>query len=122
MRVLIVSLALRLGACGFWPRYAPAGGGQAIGPAAGSEIAGRCGPVLKPRLDRILAVETNGGEPANVELTLQEVVTPHGIRRDESATRAELRITATYILPPPHNGEIIRGSVVTVLNNEIPTA
>ena len=40
----------------------------------------------------------------------------------ESATRAELRITANYILTPPHNGEIMRGSVVSVVNYEIPTA
>ena len=30
--------------------------------------------------------------------------------------------TANYILTPPHNGEIMRGSVVTVVNYEIPTA
>ncbi|MFZ2031217.1 MAG: LPS assembly lipoprotein LptE [Vitreimonas sp.] len=122
MRVLIVSLALLLGACGFSPMYAPAGGGQAIGPVHVSEIDGRSGHVLKTSLDRILAVENNGSEPANLEITLQELVTPLGIRRDESATRAELRLTANYILTPPHNAEIMRGSVVTVVNYEIPTA
>ena len=121
MRVLIASLALLLGACGFSPMYAPAGGGQAIGPVQVTEIDGRSGHVLKTSLDRMLAVENNGAEPARLEITLQELVTPLGIRRDESATRAELRLTANYILTPPH-GEIMRGSVVTVVNYEIPTA
>jgi LPS-assembly lipoprotein len=122
MRVLIASLALFLGACGFTPMYAPAGGGPAIGPVHVTEIEGRSGHVLKTNLDRILAVENGAGEPATLEITLQETVTPLGLRRDESATRAELRLTANYILTPPNNAEIMRGSVVTVVNYEIPTA
>jgi LPS-assembly lipoprotein len=121
MRVLIASLALLLGACGFSPMYAPAGGGQAIGPVHVVEIEGRSGHVLKTNLDRILAVENGSGEPATLEITLRETVTPLGLRRDESATRAELRLTANYILTPPQ-GQIMRGSVVTVVNYEIPTA
>jgi LPS-assembly lipoprotein len=122
MRVLIASLALLLGACGFSPMYAPAGGGQAIGPVHVTEIEGRSGHVLKTELDRILAVENNGAAPATLEITLQELITPLGIRPDESATRAELRLTANYILTPPNDAEIMRGSVVTVVNYEIPTA
>jgi len=122
MRVLIATLALLLGACGFQPMYAPVGGGPAIGPVQVGEIEGKAGHVLRTELDRILAVENSGGEPARLEITLSEQVTPLGLRRDESATRAELRIIANYVLTPPHNAEVMRGSVVTTANYDIPTA
>lgn len=124
MRALIASLALLLGACGFQPMYAPsADGGAAIGPVEVAEIQGKAGHVLKTELDRILAVEArNGGEPMLLEITLLEQVSPLGIRRDESATRAELRLTANYVLTPPNNGRVMRGSVFTVVNYDVPTA
>lgn len=122
MRMLIASLALFLGACGFTPMYAPAGGGAAIGPVQINEIEGKAGHVLKTELDRILAVENTGGEPTDLHITLSEYVTPLGLRRDESATRAELRLIANYVLTPPNNGAVLRGSVVSVVNYEIPRA
>lgn len=123
MRVLIASLTLLLGACGFSPMYAPAGGGgAAIGPVEVAMIDGKAGHVLKTELDRILAVENNGSTPALLNITLNEQVTPLGLRRDESSTRAELRLTANYVLTPPSGAGIMRGSVVTVVNYDIPTA
>jgi LPS-assembly lipoprotein len=122
MRVLIASLALLLGACGFQPMYAPAGGGPAIGPVQVAEIDGKAGHVLRTELARILAVENTGAAPSHLQITLQEQVTPLALRRDESATRAELRIIANYVLTPPDNGEVMRGSVVTTVNYDIPTA
>jgi len=122
MRALIASLTLLLGACGFQPMYGPAGGGAAIGPVQVSEIEGKAGHVLKTELDRILAVENNGAPPMRLEITLLEQVTQLGIRRDESATRAEIRLTANYVLTPPNNGRIMRGSVFTVVNYDIPSA
>lgn len=123
MRVLIASLTLLLAACGFQPMYAPAGGGQAIGPVQVSEIDGKAGHVLRRELTRILAVENGGATPATLEITISEQVTPLGIRRDESATRAELRLTANYILTPPTAGaQVMRGSVFTVVNYDVPPA
>lgn len=122
MRMLIVSLTLLLGACGFQPMYAPAGGGQAIGPVRIGEIEGKAGHVLRTELSRILAVE-NGDAPAQLEIRLTERVTPLGIRIDESATRAELRLIANYVLTPPQPGaQVMRGSVTTTVNYDIPTA
>ena len=121
--LLIASLSLLLGACGFQPMYAPAGGGQAIGPVQVSQIDGKAGHVLKRELDRILAVENGGAPPMTLEITLQEHVTQLAIRVDESATRAELRLIANYVLTPPTNqGQVMRGSVFTVVNYDIPTA
>jgi len=122
MRVVIAALALLVAACGFQPMYAPAGGGAAIGPVAVSEIEGKAGHVLKTELDRILAVENDGSPPMRLDITLLERVTPLGIRVDESATRAELRLIANYVLTPANNGRLIRGSVFTSVNYDIPTA
>ncbi len=122
MRVLIASLALLLAACGFQPMYAPAGGGAAIGPVQVTEIEGIAGHVLKRELDRILAVENTGAPPMLLEITLSEQVTPLAIRRDESATRAELRLIANYVLTPAEGNRTMRGSVFTVVNYDIPTA
>lgn len=121
MRLLIASLTLLLAACGFQPMYAPAAGGQAIGPIEVRQIDGKAGHVLKRELDRILAVENGGAQPMVLEITLSEQVTPLGIRVDESATRAELRLIANYVLTPPQ-GQVMRGSVFTVVNYDIPTA
>lgn len=123
MRVLIASLTLFLAACGFQPMYAPAGSGHAIGPVQVSEIDGKAGHVLKRELDRILAVENDGSPPMLLEITLAERITPLGLRVDESATRAELRLIANYVLTPSsQRGRTLRGSVFTVVNYDIPTA
>jgi LPS-assembly lipoprotein len=123
MRVLIASLTLLLAACGFQPMYAPAGGGAAIGPVHVAEIEGKAGHVLKTELDRMLAAENNGATPMQLEITLAEEVIPLGIRRDESATRAELRLVANYVLTPATPGQqVVRGSVTSVVTYDIPTA
>lgn len=122
MRLIILSFALLLSACGFSPMYGQAGGSPAIGPVYVDEIEGKAGHVLKTELDRILAVENDGSPPMNLHITLLEQVTPLGLRRDESATRAEIRLTANYVLTPPNGGPVMRGSVFTVTTYDIPTA
>ncbi|MEZ6022726.1 MAG: hypothetical protein R3C16_04775 [Hyphomonadaceae bacterium] len=125
MRLLAASLALLVvAACGFQPMYAPAGGGAAIGPVEVEQIDGKAGHTLKAELDRILDVENrNGGAPARLHITLLEQISSLGIRIDESATRAELRLTANYVLSPANpNATPMRGSVVTVVNYDIPRA
>jgi LPS-assembly lipoprotein len=123
MRALIAGLVLLLAACGFQPMYANPTGGAAIGPVQINEIDGKAGHVLRTELSRMLAVENDGSPPADLRITLVEQVTPLGIRRDESATRAELRLTANYILTPAQAGaRAMRGSVFTVVTYDIPTA
>jgi LPS-assembly lipoprotein len=124
MRVLSASLSLLfVAACGFQPMYAPVNGGGAIGPVTVAESEGKSGHVLRTELTRMLAPENNGGVASHLEITLRESITQLGIRLDESATRAELRLVANYVLtPPPGQGQAIRGSVVTTVNYEIPIA
>lgn len=124
MRALIASLALLVAGCGFQPLYAPSSSGQAaIGPVQVTTIEGKAGHVLKTELDRILRVEQNGAPPAQLEITLIEQVVRLGIRLDESASRAELRLSANYVLTPAEPGATqLRGSLTSIANYEIPTA
>lgn len=121
MRVLIVSLTLLVAACGFQPMY-DTSRGPVIGPVEIAEIEGKAGHVLRTELDRMLAVEANGGPTSLLEITLTERVIPLGIRVDESATRAEIRLVANYVLTPPNDGAVLRGTVTSVANYDIPTA
>jgi LPS-assembly lipoprotein len=122
MRVLIASLTLLVAACGFQPMYAPPGGGPAIGPVQIGEIEGKAGHVLRTELTRMLAAENTGAPPATLEVTLAEQVIQLGIRRDESATRAEIRLTANYVLTPPGASQGVRGVLTSVANYDVPTA
>lgn len=123
MRALLASFALLLAGCGFSPMYAPAGGGNAIGPVSIGQIDGKAGHVLRTELSRILAIENDGSPPMTLEITLSEAVTSLGIRVDESATRAELRLIANYVLTPPAGqGRVMRGSVLSTVNYDVPTA
>ncbi|MGE0597414.1 MAG: LPS assembly lipoprotein LptE [Hyphomonadaceae bacterium] len=124
MRTLLASFAvLMLAACGFQPMYAPPGGGPAIGPVVVQTIPGRSGHVLKTELDRMLGVEAGaGGPPMQLRITLTETANNLGIRIDESASRAELRLVASYILTPPNSEDVIRGSASSVVTYDIPTA
>ncbi|MBY0562724.1 MAG: hypothetical protein K2P58_00960 [Hyphomonadaceae bacterium] len=122
MRALIAGLSLVfLAACGFQPMYAPPGGGAAIGPVEVNEIDGKAGHVLRTELTRLLAVEAGGGAASSLQVTLSEQVVRLGIRRDETATRAEIRLTANYILTPP-NAPAMRGALTSVANYDIPQA
>jgi LPS-assembly lipoprotein len=120
MRAFLASLALVLvSACGFQPLYAPPGGGAAIGAVNVSTIPGKAGHVLKTELDRVLGVEAGVGTPMQLDIQLNEQVVRLGIRLDESASRAELRLTANYVLRPPGERPL-RGSINTAVNYEIP--
>ena len=123
MRALTALLCLTLAAaCGFQPMYAPLDGRAAIGPVHVDSIPGRAGHVLKTELDRILAAEASaGGEPMRLGISLRESIDRLGIRIDESASRAELRLVANYILDPPQ-GRTMRGSVDAIVTFDIPTA
>lgn len=122
MRALLASLALFLSSCGFQPLYMQSGGASAIGPVQIGMIEGKAGHVLKTELDRILGVEQGPGAPMQLEITLDEQVIRLGIRLDESASRAELRLSARYVLTPPDGGTPLRGALLQTVNYEIPTA
>ncbi len=123
MRALLaVAVTFMLAACGFSPMYASPTGESAIGPVQVTSIEGKAGHVLKTELDRMLRVEAaDGGPPALLDIALTESVSQLGIRLDESASRAELRLTAAYVLTPAAPGAApITGRLSSVVNYEIP--
>ncbi|MEQ1618848.1 MAG: hypothetical protein ABL883_10955 [Terricaulis sp.] len=122
IRVLVSCLAtLLVAACGFQPMYSP-GNGAAIGPVQIAMIEGKAGHVLKTELDRMLTAENSAASPATLEIALEEQVSRLGLRRDESATRGELRLVATYVLTPSDGSAAMRGTLATIVNYEIPSA
>jgi len=125
MRVFVLALATLVSACGFQPLYAPPPSGAApqavIGAVDIPMIPGKAGHVLRTELDRLLSVEDSVGSPQRLEIALRERVRRLGIRVDESATRADLYLTARYTLTPA-TGRTIRGTVQTVATYQIPTA
>jgi hypothetical protein len=103
--------------------YASYRDGPAIGPVQVDRIEGRAGHTLRTELSRLLAVEDDGGAPPmRLQITLVELVAGYGYRRDESTSLAQLRLTANYQLTPPSGGRIMRGSVVTVVDYDIPNS
>ncbi|MGE3248706.1 MAG: LPS assembly lipoprotein LptE [Hyphomonadaceae bacterium] len=123
MRALMIVFALFVASCGFSPLYAPQpGGGPVIGAVSIPMIEGKAGHVLRNELDRILSVERGQGEPQTLQITLREQVTRLGLRVDESASRADLRLTARYELSQPEGQRPIRGTVQSVATYVIPTA
>lgn len=123
MRIVTALLALvALASCGFSPMYAQGPGhGPAIGAVSIAQIDGKAGHSLRAELDRILSIEAGAGPAQPLTITLREEVVPLGLRLDESASRAELRLHADYVFEPT-GGRQIRGSVLTVVNYEVPLA
>ncbi len=124
MRLIAALFAAALmAACGFTPMYATGpSGGSAIGPVNVGAIDGRAGHVLRTELTRILAVEEGPGASQQLEITLNEQIVRLALRLDESASRAELRLRATYVLTPTDGGRPIRGALTTIAAYNIPTA
>lgn len=123
MRALMIVFALFVAGCGFSPLYAPQPGGEgAIGAVEIGMIPGKAGHVLRTELDRLLSVERGAAAPQRLEITLRERVTRLGLRTDESASRADLRLTARYTLTPANGRNVVRGTVQSVATYVIPTA
>lgn len=123
---LALLFALALTGCGFSPMYGSAGPGGGDGPAIGAVdiglIYGKAGHSLRTELDRLLAVEAASGPPQRLEIAISEEVIGLGLRLDESASRAELRLLASYVFYPTNAEQPLRGSLTTIVNYEVPRA
>ncbi|MET0181733.1 MAG: LPS assembly lipoprotein LptE [Caulobacterales bacterium] len=121
MRVVTALLSLLvLAACGFQPMYGGQGGQDPIGPVQISEIDGRAGHVLRTELSRLLSIEDAAGQPQQLDIQLTEQIIPLGLRRDETASRGELRLTANYSFLRAGDTVPLRGSLVSVVNYDVP--
>lgn len=123
MRVLLIAVALvALAGCGFKPMYAPTGGDAVIGAVTVPEIEGKSGHVFRTELTKLLGVERGSSTSRRLEVALTERIGSLGMRVDESATRADLTLTADYVLFDAAGVELFRGVVTQVASYDIPSS
>lgn len=124
MRFLVIAVALAaLAGCGFKPMYAPAGRGDAtIGAVSIPEIPGKSGHVLRTELEKLFGAERGSSTSRRLEVALTERIGTLGLRVDESSTRADLTLTADYVLFDATGVELFRGSAKQVASYDIPNS
>ena len=110
--LLMGVLALGVAGCGFTPVYAPAvKGAPTLGPILVGEVKGKSGHELTVALDRLLGAERgSAAAPRRIEVTLSEYVAGLGYRLDESASRADLVLIASYTVYEPDGRESLKGA------------
>lgn len=115
--------AATVGGCGFQPMYAPAQSGQAaIGPVVIDQIDGKAGHVLKAELEKMFQAE-RGPDPAQrLQVNVGEGVVGLGFRIDESASRSDLVLTASYVLYDAKGVVAARGAVTATAGYDIPAS
>lgn len=112
---------LLLAGCGFEPLHAPIGKGavtpdESLAQIQIKPVEGRIGQQLHNLLlDRL----NPSGQPLApayyLQIGLQKTTTDLGIREDETATRANLTLTATYdLISAQDNKVVLRGSAFSV--------
>lgn len=119
----ILAVAGLLAGCGFRPLYATgAQGGPAIGPVVIDTIQGKSGHVLKTELDQLLALERGSGPVKRLSIKLSESYGLVGLRVDEASSRADLRLSASYVLFDDAGKEVLRGNADSVASYEVPAS
>ncbi len=107
-----------LAACGFSPVYAPtqsAGPGIAgLGPVAVPVIEGRAGDQLRLALLRQLGAPSAGASASTLSINLRENLRRFNVGLDQSTGRAELTLTADYVLRGVDGALIAEGSEVAI--------
>ena len=111
-------LALAVSACGFRPLYGTANGGAAPELAAIEVgiIPDRAGQQLRTHLELLLDPRGTGG-PSRYGLQVQLRIASDdvAIRRDETATRRDLNVSAGYVLTDLADGRVLtRGRAIAV--------
>ncbi|NKB20337.1 MAG: hypothetical protein GKS01_07560 [Alphaproteobacteria bacterium] len=115
--VLASALCLALTACGFSPLYSQAGGANAKALASVSigQINDRSGQKLRNfLLERMAPRASDRKSDYTLKIELNESKSNINIRKDESATRANLSITAKFVLTHVAGGKrTFTGSVLS---------
>lgn len=112
-----------LGGCGFQPLYAPSAlgaQGTAIGPVFVDEVPGKSGFALQAELDRLFSAERGKGAARRLAITMNETISGLGFRVDESASRSDLTLTASYVFYDPDGTEAFRGQARSVASYDVP--
>lgn len=126
MRLTIVPAlfaAVTAAACSFTPLYAPhADGTPAIGPVLVDEVPGKSGFALKNELDKLFDAERGTGAARRLAIKMDEGIAGLGFRLDESATRSDLTLSATYTLYDVDGTEVTKGTASAVASYDIPSS
>jgi LPS-assembly lipoprotein len=99
-----------------------ANGGPAIGPVVIDKIDGKGGYVLKSELEKLLDVERGTGPVRRLVITMTESVGGLGFRVDESASRSDLYLDATYHLYDFDGNEVLRGTMRSIASYDVPSS
>ena len=112
--IVFSGLCLSVTGCGFQPLYSRSGDSNtlAIGAVKILNIENRSGQKLRNLLMERMSLSTpNKNKPYSLQVKLTETKRNLNIRKDGSATRAILSISAKFILVQNANGEKFHGSV-----------
>jgi LPS-assembly lipoprotein len=111
------ALCITATACGFRPLYSEAGGAnsKALASVSISQINDRSGQKLRNFLLERMAPGTTGRQSLyTLKIKLRESKKSINIRKDESATRANLSMAADFILTPKaRDGGVFQGTVLS---------
>ncbi len=121
----LVAFAAPLAACGFSPMYGgggPGGRGPVIGPVTIDEVQGKAGFVFKAELEKLLSVERDGGPARRLTVTMTESVGGLGFRLDESASRSDLTLNASYTLADSDGKTVVAGVASSVASYDVPAS
>lgn len=124
-RWLIVAFGLLLAGCGFTPVHAPsAESGEALsGERIGSlvriqPIPNRVGQLVHNDLQLHLNPNGQPREPKYLlSVGLEEIIRETGFRKDETATRANLELSATYQLVAAEDGTVVTRGRIRSINS-----
>jgi LPS-assembly lipoprotein len=108
LAAILVLLAVGLSACGYKPLYGKSGViRQDMSQVRVGQIPNREGQILRNALlDRINPNGEPGAAPYTLNVSYSESLSQLAIRRDETATRANLRVSVTFTLREASSGVI----------------
>ena len=127
LRALLPALLVfGLAGCGFSPMYgenAPgATSGHYIGPVTIDEIPGKAGFVFKAELEKLLQVESGPGPVRRLTVKVVDVIGGLGFRVDESATRSDVIMYASYVLKDANDKTVLSGSASSTASYDVPSS
>ncbi|MET4699434.1 LPS-assembly lipoprotein [Constrictibacter sp. MBR-5] len=121
-RAAVLLLALALPACGFKPLYGTSDGGSGVSPELAAvevgNIPDRPGQQLRTHLELLLDPRGTGG-PARygLQVKLRSDTADVAIRRDETATRRDVSMWASYVLTDLNGGAVLTSGQARAVNS-----
>jgi LPS-assembly lipoprotein len=118
-RVTLITAALALVACGFQPIHGERGraGAGGLPPVSVAPIPERTGQLVRAELTRRLDSARGQGQRLALDVRLAEAIGETSFRADETATRRNITLTATYRLRDPATRRVVLDGQVRSTNS-----